>query len=215
MHQKDALILQQIKNYLGVGFISPDTVNKTLLNYRISSIKDLVKIIDHLDKYPLITQKLADYELFKQGYYIAINKEHITLPGLHKIVALKASMNKGLSDYLKTCFPSIIPNIRPLVLNKTIPDPHWLSGFVAAEGCFFVGINKSSTIKVKYNVQLEFQITQHIRDKCLLNSFVEYLNCGKAYDRDNVTVYRVSRFTYLSQIIIPFFKKYNIPGVKI
>lgn len=58
-------------------------------------------------------------------------------------------MNLGLSDYLKTAFPDVIPNIRPLVRNKIIADPHWLAGFVSAEGCFFVGIGKSSTIKVK------------------------------------------------------------------
>jgi len=69
---------------------------------------------------------------------------------------------------LITAFPNVIPKIRPLVRNKTIPDPHWLAGFVSAEGCFFVGISKSSTIKIKENVQLEFNITQHSRDYQLL-----------------------------------------------
>ena len=32
------------------------------------------------------------------------NKEHLTIKGLHKIVAIKASMNKGLSDELKVAF---------------------------------------------------------------------------------------------------------------
>jgi len=35
--------------------------------YRVSSIKDLLIIIEHFDKYPLITQKLDYYILFKKA----------------------------------------------------------------------------------------------------------------------------------------------------
>lgn len=131
---RDKVLLQQIKNYFGVGNITKHSKNK-VFTYRISSRKDLAKIIDHLHQYPLITQKLADYELFKQGYNLVIDKQHLILSGLEEIVALKASMNLGLSDYLKTAFPDVISKIRTL-RNKTIADPQWLSGFVAAEGCF-------------------------------------------------------------------------------
>ena len=198
MHEKDKVLLEQIKNYFGVGNITKHYKNKILI-YRISSTKDLIKVIDHLDKYPLITQKLADYELFKQGYNLVINKQHLILSGLQKIVALKASMNLGLSDYLKTAFPDVIPKIRPLVENKTIADPQWLAGFAAAEGCFFVGIHKSLTIKIKENVQLEFNITQHFRDDLLIKSLIEYLNCGKAYNNNNASNYRVTKFSDLTE----------------
>lgn len=135
--------------------------SKKIIHYRVTSIKDLAKIIDHLDKYPLITQKQADYKLFKLGYNMMVNKEHLTLIGVlrpQKIVGLKASMNLGLSDQLKTAFPNVIPENRPLVQNQTITDPNWLAGFakffyyfsyfpfqennkitkkIKAEGCFF------------------------------------------------------------------------------
>jgi len=133
---------------------------------------------------------------------------------LQEIVALKASMNLGLSDYLITAFPNVIPKGRPLVRKKTIPDPQWLAGFVAAEGCFFVGISKSSTIKIKVNVQLEFNLTQHSRDDLLIKSLMEYLNCGKVYKNNNVSNYRVSKFLNLSEKIIPFFEKYPLIGIK-
>lgn len=43
-----------------------------------------------------------------------LKKEHLTKESLKKIIAIKMSMNKGLSDYLKTSFPGIIPVVRPL-----------------------------------------------------------------------------------------------------
>ena len=36
-------------------------------------------------------------------------KEHLTLEGLHEIVAIKASINRGLSEMLKVAFPDIVP----------------------------------------------------------------------------------------------------------
>jgi hypothetical protein len=42
----------------------------------VRSVKDLEKIFSHFDKYPLITQKRADYLLFKQAYEIIKKKEH-------------------------------------------------------------------------------------------------------------------------------------------
>lgn len=77
-----------------------------------------------------------------------------------------------------------------------------------------LGIQKSSTIRVGVNVQLEFQLTQHIRDESLIKSLIEYLNCGNVHQSKNVFRYRASKFSDLSENIIPFFKKYPIIGIK-
>jgi len=74
-----------------VGSISKQ--GKKIFQYSVQSVKDLARIIDHFEKYPLITQKQADYEIFKQVFYLISRKEHLTLPGLQKIVAIKTSMN--------------------------------------------------------------------------------------------------------------------------
>ena len=60
------------------------------------------------------------------------------MSGLHKIVAIKASLNLGLPEQLKTAFPNVLPVVRPSIKNQVIQDPNWLTGFTAAEGCFFL-----------------------------------------------------------------------------
>jgi hypothetical protein len=70
-------------------------------------------IIDHLDKYPLITQKRTDFKLFKQVVELMNRKEHLTIEGLYEIVAIKSSMNLGLSSLLKLGFSDIISVERP------------------------------------------------------------------------------------------------------
>jgi LAGLIDADG endonuclease len=106
------------------------------------------------------------------------------------------------------------PRIRHLADNLSRIDPEWLSGFAAAEGCFFVNIFKSPTHKLKEGVQLEFNLTQHNRDELLMKSFVEFFNCGSLHMYRNACVYRVTNISDITEKIIPLFKKYPIYGEK-
>ncbi|KAG0632613.1 cytochrome oxidase I intronic ORF 5 [Tuber brumale] len=85
-------LLENIKLYFnGAGGL--DKHGELSVKYRVSSIKDISLILNHFDKYPLITQKRADYLLFKKAFEIIQRKEHRTLEGLHKILSIKAVMN--------------------------------------------------------------------------------------------------------------------------
>jgi hypothetical protein len=55
-----------------------------------------------------------------------MNKEHLTMEGLKRLVAIKGSINLGLSPELKSAFPDITNTEKPLVKNHVpkIPDPN-------------------------------------------------------------------------------------------
>ena len=55
--------------------------------------------------YPLMTRKCSDFKLIIMVNEIMRRKEHLTEDGLRKIVAIKAVMNRGLSDNAKISFP--------------------------------------------------------------------------------------------------------------
>ena len=113
LHIKDIAILEAIKNTLGVGTVTTDRLN--MANFNVWSVKELQVIIDHFDKYPLLSQKCADYQLFKDAITLIKNKEHLSSKGIKKILGIRASMNLGLSDELKLSFPDIQFVSRPLV----------------------------------------------------------------------------------------------------
>jgi hypothetical protein len=81
-------------------------------------------IIPHFDKYPLITQKKADYLLFKQAINLLNLNVQSDIEGIRKILSIKASMNKGISDTLKFQFPTILAVFRPVVSFEGIPHPN-------------------------------------------------------------------------------------------
>ena len=216
LHEKDKPLLEEIKNFWDAGIVSRDGPQS--FNIRIRSIEDLKKIIKHFDQYPLITQKQADFELFKDAFSIVKKKQHLTKDGLGKIVAIKEAMNLGLSDLLKSSFPDITRVERPLVKNTKIYDPQWLAGFTTAEGCFMINILASKNNKLGFQVRLSFQLTQHSRDELLMRSLVEFFNCGNIYSRETAGKaaidYRVLKLDNITEIIIPFFKQNPILGVK-
>ena len=93
--------------------------------YSVQSVEDLVNvIIPHFLKYPLITQKKADFLLFKLALGIISRKEHLTTSGLRELVSIRSAMNKGLTEKLEMTFPNTIPVQRPSVGSQGIPDPN-------------------------------------------------------------------------------------------
>lgn len=152
LHKKDISVLRGIQDLLGgVGKIRDmGGGGEGMVILMVRSLKEITQVVlPHFDKYPLITQKYADYLLFKEVIAIMERKEHLTLEGLNKIVAIRSSINLGLSDKLKEAFPNIIPVIRPYVdLSKHLPlDSNRVSGFISAEGCFLASVAKSLTHK--------------------------------------------------------------------
>jgi hypothetical protein len=100
----------------------------------------------------LLTQKAADFILFQRAVQLILNKAPLTVAGLQKIINIRASMNLGLTELLKSNFINTVPVDRPKILTNKIPDKNWLSGFVSGEGNFDVNIQKS-----KKKIKLDFQ----------------------------------------------------------
>lgn len=88
-------------------------------------------------------------------------------------------MNLGLSEYLKSFFKNHSPVERPLIKTENITNPNWISGFVSAEGNFYVRFGPQPNNK--YRVQLRFIISQHERDEKLIECIIKFLGIGIFY----------------------------------
>ena len=213
---KDKDLLLRIKNTLGVGNIYHNK-NDNTFKWKVSNVSDISNvIIPYLNKYPLVTQKRADFEIFTRITKMLENKEHMNCKGLQDIVNLKDSLNLGLSEKLKTYFPNTLPVPKLAVPFRGIPDPFWLSGFAEGEACFYISTYKSLKSKLGYAVQLVFKITQHNRDNELLKGISEYFACGRIENRKtNASDFTVNSFKSFEEKIIPFFIKYPLQGSKL
>lgn len=216
LNSRDRVLLEKIQSFFGgIGNITIRKKDNSVY-FTVKSVKDIVNvIIPHFDKYPLLTEKQADFELFKQIVIMMHNKQHLNTKGLNKILSLKASLNRGLTALLTKHFPNIDPIKRPVRKNlfKNL-DPNWVTGFVEAEGCFFINTIKSEIYKTGYQIKLNFSIVQHIRDKILMESFVNYFNSGAVYVETQHVTYLITKFSDIQDKIIPFFQKHPLQGYK-
>lgn len=130
---------------------------------------------------------------------------------------MKASLNWGLSEKLKTAFPGSIPLERPNIKLPTYIYPNWLVGFSKGEGgSFHISIYKYKT-KTGYGLTLKFQITKHFRDADLMKALVPYFGCGDYKKRSSVTTgdFVVNKFSDITDKIIPLFIQYPLLGYKL
>jgi len=88
-----------------------------------------------------------------------------------------------------------------------------LVGFTSAEGNFLIMIRKSNTTKTGFQVQLRYQLTQHIRDLDLMKRILDYLNCGNIYINRNAVDFIVIKLQDLNRIV-SLFNKHPIRGIK-
>nr|YP_010365205.1 hypothetical protein M1I11_mgp050 [Exserohilum turcicum]UOU81431.1 hypothetical protein [Exserohilum turcicum] len=231
LHAKDEELLNQIHAYFkGAGLVTKFGVDK--VTYRVNNLNQMIDIIiPHFQQYPLNTNKKADFELFSRAVELMSSKEHLTQVGLEKLVAIKASMNLGLSDSLKVAFPLCKPVSRPIYALQPL-CPQWVAGFTSGEGYFGVKLLSSNTIKTGKQVRLIFQITQHTPqrppvpgtggswaergDEFLMKSFMNYFECGKYYSAQRAEYGDLIVIKLSDHInkIIPFFLKNKILGEK-
>ena len=147
------------------------------------------------------------------------------MEGLQKIISIKAAMNKGLSNELKSNFFNVNIVDRPLILTKNIVDNNWIAGFVSGDLCskpigkranFYINIHNSKSHKTGYQVQLRFRVSQNERDIQLMELLKKYLGSGtiEINTKTSVLMLTITKISIITKIIIPLFNKYPILGVK-
>ena len=86
-----------------IGSIITDNKTK-MYEYKVQGFKNCLKVRNNFLKYPLMTYRLVYFTLWCDMLDIVEKKSHLTIEGLNKLVNIKASFPRGLTDYLKNNF---------------------------------------------------------------------------------------------------------------
>jgi LAGLIDADG DNA endonuclease family protein len=226
LHSRDIDILYKIKSYFkGIGHIT-ERKNRCICVYRVTSINDLNNIIiTHFKNYPLLTSKSSDFILWSRVIEKMLLKEHLKKRGFLSILSLYASINRGVSKKVLEYYPNIIPFGKlpyPLFFPDTPTsrhsvrlNPFWVSGFIAGDGSFSLGIrNRSKGFGIYWN----FSITQHSKDLKLMKLFMSFFNSGKTRVRSNKKTPRcdfsIQDLNSIITKVIPHFDNYPLQNIK-
>jgi hypothetical protein len=159
-------LLYYIKKNLGIGQVS---VSDTSAEFRIRDSKKIVKyILPIFDKYPLLTSKYFNYNLFKQAAIILTND---SLTKLEKNTFLNELKSQKMSDrYVSAAWSQ--DNITNLTRDAAmiIISKFWLVGFTEAKGSFY--LYKKDEGRIAH----AFEITQKIEDWFIIKAIALVLN---------------------------------------
>ena len=97
----------------------------------------------------------------------------------------------------------------------------WVVGFVDGEGCFSISVVRNPGLRLGWQVQHEFSVTQAAPSRSALDELIEFFGCGSIIEnhrRDNhryrLMRYAVKRRSDLCGLIIPFFEEHPLRTAK-
>jgi len=133
-HSRDAKLLEYLTQYLDCGKYYPCSGRNSGV-FRVTSIADIAdKIIPFFDNYPLVGAKSIELSDFKKVVELMKLQAHLWKHSFHKILQIKAGMNKGRSPEVYGCVSTSTggdaPNLSLLVIwflaaaaSSSLPHP--------------------------------------------------------------------------------------------
>ena len=101
--------------------------------------------------------------------------------------------------------------------------PYQISGFVVGEGCFYIDISNDKSYRCGFHCRLGFEIELRDDDEPILQEIKKVIGCGNVYHLEYKKYhkwkphvkYRVSNFKDIYEKVIPFFKEFQLFGMKL
>lgn len=112
--------------------------------FRVTAVSDLMIIIAHFVKYPLISVKSVQYNLWAQVVELIASKQHYIPATWNYIFSIYAALGRGASKAARRAFPDINPITLPqYICNITVStlNPWWLSGYLTLYCSFRLNID--------------------------------------------------------------------------
>ena len=88
-----AQVLELFRKTLGCGTLRPDRSDRTL-KFEVRSVPELVaKVIPHFQKYPMLSAKQRDFDIFTVICEMMNRGEHLAEAGFKRIATMAAEIN--------------------------------------------------------------------------------------------------------------------------
>lgn len=215
MHKRDYDLLCSFREYLGnIGNVRLVT-NKNFVTFNVTSISELKVVINHFDKFPLVTSKSLAFHTFKLIHNIISNKQHLTESGFMLICSYINILNKPLSskkhDEITNKFGNLLNIYQPgYVLGKV--NASWLIGFFVGEGSLTYSRRSTSP----NSPTLFAEIGQSRKDLFVLEAIKDFLGYGVIHHEIQRDISKI-RFSTHSNLpdFVNFLQKYGLTGFKL
>lgn len=176
--------LHYIKKELGAGSIFVESKND-MAHFRIRDLKVInERIFPIFDKYPLLTTKYFNYNIFKEAYRILDNKDLTKLEKSNLLENLL--LTKPSNSYISPIWDNVSKPLIDANEAKKIISKAWLIGFIEAEGSFYLVSKSINRIVHAFGLtqKLDLIVLESIRIVLGIPTKVVYKNKHNFYSLD-------------------------------
>lgn len=193
-------LLYHVKSIIGVGFVSIKDKNA---EFRIIKLDHIFKyVIPIFERYPLLTSKYYNYDLFKQAAKIIADKTLSISDKDAQLIGLKHQIMP--EDYISPAWSRVDYKVIDLTDAESVVSKNWIIGFIEAEGSFYL------VTKEKGRMVHAFEVTQN-RDIIVCQALGKIFRANVITKRANNTV--VTTKTSSIYHIVQYFNR-TIKGIK-
>jgi hypothetical protein len=231
-------LFKSLHTYLGAGYI---TKNKNNVSLNITSLSDLKDILFPIfDSHPLKYGKLTAYLIFKNIVEEMLNKNHLNLEGLLRIIYTSFELNKetgrrteeskvnllkfleskhGKLPKVELLSSALAQPIRDVLIEESVlPLPtnsemslEFIAGLIDGDGSF----NVSFQLKPYRRVRINFTVVQETSCRELLYDLKSYFSCGNVYNLpSNASRFQVENIDLMLNNIRPIMDKIKLNTYK-
>jgi hypothetical protein len=220
-------LFSSLHKYLGAGYI---TKNKNCVSLYITSLSELKNILfPILEEHPLKYGKLRAYLIFKDIVEAMLNKTHLNLEGLIKIIYTSFNLNtetgrrteeskENLLTFLESKHGKLptkeeIGTYSPPIsfAFKSKMSLEFIAGLIDGDGSF----NISFQLKPYRRVRVNFTVVQETSCKLLLHELKEFFSCGAVYDLPSAASrFQVENVDFMLNNIRPVLDKIELNTYK-
>ena len=130
-------LLYYVKSNLSVGSVSVPNSKDNTAEFRVRDIQHIINhILPIFDKYPLLTSKYFNYNLFKKAILI-MNDSSLSKEEKDKLISSLKSQSLP-ENYISPAWLAINNSVSTVEDAKKIISKPWLIGFTEAEGSFYI-----------------------------------------------------------------------------
>nr|ATI20188.1 LAGLIDADG endonuclease [Juglanconis oblonga]ATI20351.1 LAGLIDADG endonuclease [Juglanconis oblonga] len=219
-------MFKSLFEYLGVGYTRKSKNNVVLEVKSLSGLRDVIFPI--FDKHQLKFGKLKAYLIFQKIVNEMLNKNHLKLDGLLRIVYVSQLLNADTARRTEDSFNNLLKYLESkhgkLPTPKDLNIDSWMAsitetqlklpplaltldfiaGLIDGDGSFNVGFQFKPYRRVKVN----FTVIQESSCKELLNELVSYFSGGKVYDLPSAASrFQIENVDLMLNNVIPILDK--------
>ena len=195
--------------HFGVGTININN-NTNNATYRVSSIPDLLTVIQHFTAFPLISPKIITYKLWAEVVQLIATGQHLVPGTFSYIITIYAA--QGASKAVIASFPNLIAIALPAyicpVTFNTI-NPWWINGFYIVVSAFTDNNKLFQAITNKY--WHVFSVGFNIEMLPLVEVIADYINITFYIRSNGLRVDLMAQSDIECKDVISFFQSYPMP----